>query len=152
MNDTNVRASQRFLELNDTCELGSMPRLSSYCLETRLYLFYDDIYLPASNFYADTVIDQSIPRWLETSNITTDNAQSIENMLGSESCIDWTTYVGKIWSLYTTQWLALLFVLYIPYPAYKKGDKYFDNHNNNHEVELCIITTLIYFFTKRRYI
>ena len=88
MNDTNVRASQRFLELNDTCEIGSMPRLSSYCLETRLDLFYDDIYLPASNFYADTVIDQSIPRWLETSNITTDNAQSIENMLGSESCID----------------------------------------------------------------
>jgi hypothetical protein len=88
MNDTDVRASKRFMELNDTCEIGSMPRLSSYCLETRLDLFYDDIYLPASNFYADTVIDQSIPRWLETSNIPPDNAQSTKNMLDSEPCID----------------------------------------------------------------
>ena len=87
MNDSVVVVSQQFLELNDTCESGHMPRLSQYCLETRLDLFYDDIYFPASDYYADTVLNQNIPLWLNSSSIPTDQAADIKTML-MESCIN----------------------------------------------------------------
>ena len=87
MNDPEISASERFLDLNDTCEIGRMPRLSHYCLETRLDLFYDEIYLPASDFYADTVLNQDIPMWLDTSDIPPDDAASIKLML-TQPCVN----------------------------------------------------------------
>ena len=76
-----VMASERFLELNDTCEIGYMPRLTQYCLETRLDSFYTDIYRPASDFYADTVVNQDIPMWLDSS-LTQETKESVFATLG----------------------------------------------------------------------
>lgn len=86
-NTSEVMASERFLELNDTCEIGYMPRLTQYCLETRLDSFYTDIYRPASDFYADTVVNQDIPIWLNSCNYTSDEAEYIQDYI-SQSCLD----------------------------------------------------------------
>lgn len=71
-----ITASARFLELNDSCEIGDMPRLSQYCLEIRLGTFYRKVYEPASDYYTGTVVDQDVPRWLE-SQLPADQAQSV---------------------------------------------------------------------------
>lgn len=64
-----VLASERFLALNDTCEIGNMPRLNQYCLEMKLASdsLYTNIYEPATNYYSDTVVNQDIPIWLNVS-------------------------------------------------------------------------------------
>ena len=71
-----VSASARFLALNDSCQIGDMPRLTQYCLETKLEMFYGKVYEPASDYYTDTVVDQDIPTWLE-SQLSASQANSV---------------------------------------------------------------------------
>ena len=61
-----ITASAGFLELNDTCEIDNMPRLSSYCLEIKMTSFYNRVYEPASDYYSGTVEDQSVVSWLDS--------------------------------------------------------------------------------------
>lgn len=84
VNSGEVNVSSRFLNLNDSCELGDMPRLSQYCLEANLRnnsilsdTVNNKIYIPLSNYYSGIVVDASTLQWLEASSIPTNQTQNI---------------------------------------------------------------------------
>lgn len=115
INRSEVTATERFLNLSDTCELGNMPRLSHYCLEDRLRsnpLLCNDVnervYTPIANYYSGTVVDANIPEWLEATSIPPHQRHRIEStLMQTYSCTSWDISLGYVLPIFNSRILLL---------------------------------------------